>query len=88
VMVLSLVTNLVVVSPSYKSIREEVEAEVHVFANNSFELRLTCMDSQLAGRPMIARDAQVVSHEEVLAVGSEKAEVMKSLVQRVVELLS
>lgn len=31
VMVLSLVTNLVVIPPSYKSIREEVEAEVYIF---------------------------------------------------------
>jgi purine-nucleoside phosphorylase len=45
------------------------------------------MGSQLAGRPISTEDAQTVSHEEVLAVGSEKAEIMKSLIQRVVELL-
>ncbi|XP_006455349.1 hypothetical protein AGABI2DRAFT_187748 [Agaricus bisporus var. bisporus H97] len=69
VMVLSLVTNLVVIPPSYKSIREEVEAE-------------------LAGQSFVTPEEQVVSHDEVLAVGKEKAEVIKSLVQRVVELLS
>ncbi|KAJ3570888.1 hypothetical protein NP233_g4111 [Leucocoprinus birnbaumii] len=69
VMVLSLVTNFVVIPSSYWSIREEVEAE-------------------LAGKPVVLPTSQIVSHEEVLAIGKEKAEVMKSLVQRVVELLS
>ncbi|KXN89711.1 Purine nucleoside phosphorylase [Leucoagaricus sp. SymC.cos] len=68
VMVLSLVTNFVVIPSSYWSIREEVEAET-------------------AGNPVILPTSQIVSHEEVLAIGKEKAEVMKSLVQRVVELL-
>ncbi|KAF5348927.1 hypothetical protein D9756_009731 [Leucocoprinus leucothites] len=69
VMVLSLVTNFVVIPPSYWSIREEVEAE-------------------LAGKPVVLPTSQIVSHEEVLAIGKEKAEVMKSLVQGVVELLA
>jgi len=67
VLVLSLVTNFVA-TPSYRSIRDEVEAE-------------------LAGRPIEAQTAETVSHEEVLVIGREKAEVMKSLVQRVVELI-
>lgn len=32
-------------------------------------------------------NTETVSHEEVLVIGKEKAEVMKSLVQGVVELL-
>lgn len=68
VVVLSLVTNFVVIPPSYWSIREEVEAE-------------------LAGQPVVLPTAQIVSHEEVLAIGKQKAEILKSLVQRVVELL-
>lgn len=63
VMVLSLVTNFVVTSSSYRSIREEVEAE-------------------LAGQSLLLPAAQVVSHEEVLTIGKEKAEVMKNLIQR------
>jgi len=68
VMVMSLVTNFVVIPDKYRSIKEEVEAE-------------------LAGKTVDFLDTEVVSHEEVLAVGKEKAEVMKKLVERVVELL-
>ncbi|KAH9944898.1 nucleoside phosphorylase domain-containing protein [Amylocystis lapponica] len=68
VVVLSLVTNAVVVPDTYRSIRDEVEAE-------------------LAGRPVARPQGDVVSHEEVLAVGRQKAEVMRSLVARMVELL-
>lgn len=46
------------------------------------------MNLQLAGQSFVTPEEQVVSHDEVLAVGKEKAEVIKSLVQRVVELLS
>ncbi|KAH6910609.1 inosine guanosine and xanthosine phosphorylase family protein [Coprinopsis sp. MPI-PUGE-AT-0042] len=42
--------------------------------------------AELAGRKLEAPDEQVVSHEEVLLVGKEKAEVMKALVAQIVEL--
>ncbi|KAH7920425.1 hypothetical protein BV22DRAFT_1107678 [Leucogyrophana mollusca] len=66
VMVLSLVTNMVVIPEKYRSIKEEVEAE-------------------LAGQPMQVPEIGTASHEEVLAVGREKAEVMRALVERIVE---
>ncbi|KAG5644829.1 hypothetical protein DXG03_007554 [Asterophora parasitica] len=68
VMVMSLVTNFVVIPDKYRSIREEVEAE-------------------LAGKPLELPVAQVVSHDEVLEVGREKAEVLKKLVESIVELI-
>ncbi|RDB28117.1 Purine nucleoside phosphorylase [Hypsizygus marmoreus] len=68
VMVMSLVTNFVVIPDTYRSIRDEVEAE-------------------LAGKAIELPQVEVVSHEEVLAVGREKADVMKKLVERVVELI-
>ncbi|KAF5382368.1 hypothetical protein D9757_009783 [Collybiopsis confluens] len=68
VLVLSLVTNKVVVLEGYKSVREEVEAEV-------------------SGKPIPAVVNETVSHEEVLAIGSLKGDVMKMLVEKVVDLL-
>ncbi|KZT00689.1 inosine guanosine and [Laetiporus sulphureus 93-53] len=69
VLVLSLVTNPVIIPDSYRSIKAEVKAE-------------------LAGQKVKQPPAQVVSHEEVLSVGKQKAEVMKSLVAHIVELLN
>lgn len=69
VIVLSLVTNMVVIPNKYRSIKEEVEAE-------------------LAGRPVVRQEEVVVSHEEVLLIGREKAEVMKGLVEKIVELIA
>ncbi|EIN14522.1 inosine guanosine and [Punctularia strigosozonata HHB-11173 SS5] len=66
VMVLSLVTNAVVIVDSYRSIREEVKAE-------------------LAGKPIELPPTSVVSHEEVLSVGQAKAEVMRQLVEHIVQ---
>ena len=37
---------------------------------------------------MPAAEEATVSHEEVLAIGREKAEVMKSLVEKIVELIA
>jgi len=68
VTVLSLITNAVVIPESYRSIREEVEAE-------------------LAGKPFAEVHDAVVSHEEVLQIGREKAELMRRLVEKVVELV-
>ncbi|KAF8576281.1 hypothetical protein K439DRAFT_1397489 [Ramaria rubella] len=68
VTVLSLVTNAVVIPSGYRSIREEVEAE-------------------LAGRTEQDIPDAVVTHEEVLQVGREKADLMRVLVEKVVELI-
>ncbi|KAF5372476.1 hypothetical protein D9758_005202 [Tetrapyrgos nigripes] len=68
VMVLSLVTNMVVIPEGYKSVREEVEAE-------------------LAGKVTEAVVDEVVSHEEVLTLGREKGDLMKALVEKVVEFI-
>jgi len=68
VMVLSLVTNMVVIPEKYRSIRDEVEAE-------------------LAGRTLTLPPVEVASHEEVLAVGKQKTEVMGRLVAKIVELV-
>ncbi|CCM04490.1 uncharacterized protein FIBRA_06670 [Fibroporia radiculosa] len=68
VLVLSLVTNAVVIPERYRSIKEEVKAE-------------------LAGQTVEQPPAAVVSHEEVLAVGKQKAEVMRNLVAQIIELL-
>ncbi|KAI0329750.1 hypothetical protein GY45DRAFT_1252146 [Cubamyces sp. BRFM 1775] len=69
VLVLSLVTNMVVIPNKYRSIKEEVEAE-------------------LAGKPVVKQEEETVSHEEVLMIGKQKAEVMKSLVEKIVELIA
>ncbi|KAI0356848.1 hypothetical protein OH77DRAFT_1477044 [Trametes cingulata] len=69
VLVLSLVTNMVVIPTKYRSIKEEVEAE-------------------LAGKPVVRQEEEVVSHEEVLLIGKQKAEVMKNLVEKIVELIA
>lgn len=54
--------------------------------DTSLPVYLSCV-FQLAGRPLVALATETVSHDEVLVIGREKAEVMKGLVQRVVELL-
>lgn len=69
VMVLSLVTNLVVIPDTYRSIKAEVKAE-------------------LAGLPIDRPEIGRASHEEVIAVGILKTEVMRCLVERVAELVS
>ncbi|KAI0372565.1 hypothetical protein BV20DRAFT_964173 [Pilatotrama ljubarskyi] len=69
VLVLSLVTNMVVIPNKYRSIKDEVEAE-------------------LAGKPVVRQEEEVVSHEEVLLIGKQKAEVMKNLVEKIVELIA
>ncbi|TFK31645.1 nucleoside phosphorylase domain-containing protein [Crucibulum laeve] len=69
VLVFSLVTNFVVIPDTYRSIQDEVEAE-------------------LLGKQVELPVQEVVCHEEVLAIGKEKAVVMKKLVERVVELIA
>ncbi|CAL1710267.1 unnamed protein product [Somion occarium] len=66
VMVLSLVTNPVIIPATYRSIKEEVKAE-------------------LAGKPLDQAPLETVSHDEVLVVGKQKAEVMKNLVAKIIE---
>jgi len=68
VIVLSLVTNFVVIPDGYKSVREEVEAE-------------------LAGRPLPAVVERVVTHEEVLQVGVQRAEVMRQLIETLIPMI-
>ncbi|EPQ51758.1 inosine guanosine and [Gloeophyllum trabeum ATCC 11539] len=68
VCVLSLVTNFVVIPDRYRSVREEVDAE-------------------LAGTPLPPSPQVEVSHEEVLAIGKEKSEVMRALVEKTIELI-
>jgi len=68
VLVLSLVTNAVVIPEGYKSVRDEVEAEI-------------------AGNPIAEVVDEVVSHEEVLALGKLKGGLVKSLVEKVLDLL-
>jgi purine-nucleoside phosphorylase len=91
--VLSLVTNAVVIPDGYRSIKEEVEAEVcaaplyiYVLVYASVQL-WHFSTSQLAGRKGNEAPDAVVSHEEVLQVGRQKAEVMRQLVEKVVELV-
>lgn len=84
VLVLTLVTNFVVIPPSYWSIKEEVEAEVRILSPCS---KLIIKIKQLAGKPIAPPPSQVVSHEEVLTVGQQRAQVMKKLVKGVVERL-
>ncbi|THU84082.1 inosine guanosine and [Dendrothele bispora CBS 962.96] len=69
VMVLSLVTNMVVIPDGYRSVREEVEAE-------------------LAGKLTNPVLDEVVSHEEVLALGKEKGDLMKTLVEKTIQLIT
>jgi len=67
VCVLSLVTNAVVIPEKYRSIKEEVAAEI-------------------AGKPMEVAPEAIVSHQEVLAVGKQKAEDMRRLVECVIDM--
>ncbi|KAJ3715997.1 nucleoside phosphorylase domain-containing protein [Lentinula raphanica] len=68
VLVLSLVTNAVVIPLGYESVRDEFEAEI-------------------AGTSTKAVVDEVVSHEEVLAIGKTKGDLMKSLVEKILDLL-
>ena len=46
-----------------------------------------CLAMQLAGKPIQRAKEAEVSHEEVLAVGKQKAEVMKALVAKLIALI-
>lgn len=88
VCVISLVTNFVVIPEGYRSVREEVEAEVslHTYvpplSTTARYLLLTIR--QLAGKPLPLVQEVTVSHEEVLEVGRRKAELMRELIETVV----
>ncbi|KAK0469331.1 nucleoside phosphorylase domain-containing protein [Desarmillaria tabescens] len=69
VLALSLVTNAVVIPDKYRSVKEEVKAE-------------------LMGKAIELSVPEVVSHAEVLTIGQEKGNVMRQLVERVIEMLS
>ncbi|KAI6126848.1 nucleoside phosphorylase domain-containing protein [Pisolithus sp. B1] len=69
VMVLSLVTNQVVIPDTYRSIKDEVKAE-------------------LSGLTVDRLEIATASHAEVVAVGALRAEIMRCLVERIIELVS
>ncbi len=83
VMVLTLVTNAVVI-PDHRSIKAEVKAEVCPSQSPFFQL-LTI--PKLAGQTVEEPPVEVVSHEEVLMAGRQKADVMKRLVERIIQLI-
>jgi len=66
VMVLSLVTNFVVIPDKHRSIRDEVDAEI-------------------AGNPVVQPPEETVVHEHVLEVSRQKADLMRTLVEAVIE---
>ncbi|KAJ3891535.1 nucleoside phosphorylase domain-containing protein [Lentinula edodes] len=68
VLVLSLVTNAVVIPTDYRSVRDEFEAE------NTGMSATSVVD-------------EVVSHEEVLALGKLKGDLMKTIVEKVIGLI-
>ncbi|KAJ3862537.1 nucleoside phosphorylase domain-containing protein [Lentinula novae-zelandiae] len=68
VLVLSLVTNAVVIPTDYRSVRDEFEAE------NTGMSATSVVD-------------EVVSHEEVLALGKLKGDLMKTIVEKVIDLI-
>ncbi|KAJ3807695.1 nucleoside phosphorylase domain-containing protein [Lentinula lateritia] len=68
VLVLSLVTNAVVIPTDYRSVRDEFEAE------NTGMSATSVVD-------------EVVSHEEVLALGRLKGDLMKTIVEKVIDLI-
>lgn len=86
VMVLSLVTNFVVIPDSYRSIRDEVKAEV-CLASYIVLISFVLTSFELAGKPIAPLKAEVVSHEEVLQIGTQRADLMKLLVEKVVDLI-
>ncbi|KAJ3900651.1 nucleoside phosphorylase domain-containing protein [Lentinula edodes] len=68
VLVLSLVTNAVVIPTDYRSVRDEFESE------NTGMSATSVVD-------------EVVSHEEVLALGKLKGDLMKTIVEKVIDLI-
>lgn len=49
---------------------------------------LLLMHLQLAGKPVVLSETPVVSHEEVLRIGKEKANVMRALVETIISISS
>ena len=86
-MVLSLVTNMVVIPEKHRSIRDEVEAEVRETRSTFGAAAKNISAPQLAGRALALPPVEVASHEEVLAAGKQKTEVMGRLVAKIVELV-
>lgn len=90
VLVLSLVTNAVVIPETYVSPREEFEAEVCQLESSSLisstlnRISFISSFSQLAGAEVVNVETVEVSHAEVLEVGKAKAEMMRQLVEAVV----
>jgi len=69
VIVLSLVTNFVVIPDTYRSIKDEVKAE-------------------LEGKIVEDPPQTIVSHQEVLEIGLKKAEVIRAVVEQLIQKIS
>ena len=89
VMVLSLATNFVVIPETYRSIREEVRAEVRSspFVQLALILNKKIKNLKLANKSVELQVEKIVSHEEVLIVGKEKAVVLMDLIQKIVSMM-
>lgn len=88
VIALSLVTNFVVIPDTYRSIKAEVEAEVFAILLPRYsEIPVYHFFgfTQLEGRIVADPPQPVVSHEEVLQIGARKAEVMRAIVEQLIQ---
>ena len=87
VIALSLVTNFVVIPDTYRSIKAEVKAEVSpipLFSRNPvyhFFFAFTQLEGEIVDDP----PQPVVSHHEVLEIGLKRAEVMRTIVERLIQ---
>ena len=88
VIALSLVTNPVIIPDTYRSIKAEVKAEVSPIPLSTYPeksvYRFLCF-IQLAGEIVEDPPQPAVSHDEVLRVGLSKAEVIRAIVERLIQ---
>lgn len=87
VIALSLVTNFVVIPDTYRSIKDEVKAEVSPIPSPSCSekpIHWFLCAIQLEGRIVEDPPEATVSHKEVLEIGLKKAEVMRTIVERLI----
>lgn len=87
VIALSLVTNFVVIPDTYRSIKAEVKAEVSpiplLSRNPVYHFFFAFI--QLEGEIVDDPPQPVVSHHEVLEIGLRRAEVMRTIVERLIQ---
>ena len=86
ILVLSLVTNPVIIPDGYRSMKKEVAAEV-CLPSATIDI-LIADEFQLAGQKVEHAAVQTVNHEEVLEVGKAKANVMRGLVESVISMVA